>query len=425
MRTSLLAILLCGIALGIATPGAAGRSAVPAARHDIVIGALLDLSAGWTALGNESLVALQRAVLDSNRALKERGSPRRVRLIVADVAGSPSLAAQELRHLAALGAEVVVGPEASSEVQAVRTLANRLGLLVVSQGSTASSLSLPGDMVMRLVPDDVQEAAALTALLARDGVTGIVPIWRADAGNSGLVDSLRASFSSAGGQLATGVSYPTANPDFASALTTLSAQVSAMIGQVGADKTAVYLAGFDEVVGLLSLAAANPVLASVQWYGSDGVALSPALIANPVASVFAAAAGYPNPILGLDSTAEKRSASLRALIEGRTGSPADAFGLAAYDALRLGAEAAISSEGRGPGALRRTFARLADGYRGMSGRIVLNTAGDRAFGTYDFWSVCAPAAGPFHWLRTASYISSAPAQGTIVDRDSCAVASTR
>jgi branched-chain amino acid transport system substrate-binding protein len=415
-----LLLVLSGLLFASGASAASKRASAPRASKTVVIGALLDLSAGWTALGNESLVALRRSVADANRSLRQQGSAKRVRLLVADVAGSPSLAAQELAHLAALGARIVIGPEASSEVQAVRALANRLGVLVVSQGSTASSLAISGDMVLRLVPDDVQEAAAVTSLLTRDGVVGIVPIWREDAGNAGLVASLRSGFAGPSTTVGAGVSYPTAVPDFAAAVAALSSQVSQMIAQVGAEKAAVYLAGFDEVVGVLGLAAADPVLKNVRWYGSDGVALSPALIANSAAAAFAVAAGYPSPILGLDAVAEARSAALRAFIESRTGTPADAFGLAAYDALRLGVQAVIAANGRGPAALRRAFVRHANGYEGMSGRIVLNAAGDRAFGSFDFWAVCplAPAGG-FQWVRTASFLSSAPGQGTIVAREAC------
>jgi hypothetical protein len=102
------------------------------------------------------------------------------------------------------------------------------------------------DNVYRLVPDDRREAEALVALLRRDQVKAIAPIWRNDAGNAGLVTSLRARF---GGIASTGVAYGTGESGFSAEVAALHQKVAALrarkVGKVG-----VYLAGFDEVVDL-------------------------------------------------------------------------------------------------------------------------------------------------------------------------------
>jgi len=407
--------------LALASGSAAGETAGAPRVQRITIGALLDLSAGWTTLGRASRVTLRLARNDANATFRRLGSQYRVRLLIADAAGDTAVALRELRRLARLGARVVIGPQPSSEVAAVRTEAKRLGVLVVSQGSTAHSLAIAGDNVFRLVPDDVREAEALDALLERDGITAIAPIWRADPGNEGLAISLRAEVAARGGTVSSGVPYATENPDFAAALAALRTQVEALQAAAGADKVAVYLAAFDEVVDLFHVAQADPVLSAVAWYGSDGVALSRALIGDEAAATFAADAGYPNPVLGLDDTASPRSEDVVNRAAERLGTAPDAFALAAYDGLRVGVGASRAAIGRGTPFLRRAFAVRADGYRGVSGRIVLNEAGDRAFGTYDFWSVCTGAQGPV-WTRTVSYLSTALGVGTIVDRQACPAA---
>ena len=104
--------------------------------------------------------------------------------------------------------------------------------------------------------------------------------------------------------------------------------------RAGGRKTAVYLAAFDEVVDLFHEAAKDPVVSSVPWYGSDGVALSRRLAGDRPAASFASHRRYPNPTLGLDSAATKRSAALRRRARARLGSDPDALALAAYDALQ-------------------------------------------------------------------------------------------
>jgi branched-chain amino acid transport system substrate-binding protein len=395
-----------------------GRAAPSRSVATVQIGALLDLKSGWTSLGRASRVTLQLAAADAGNRLVRAGSPVRVRLRIVDVRGNPEVAVRELRRLAASGVHVVIGPESSAEVRAVRAAARSLGVVVVSQGSTAHSLAISGDNVFRLVPDDRREAEALVALLKRDGVKAIVPAWRDDPGNAGLVTSVRSRFQAQGGIASAGVRYATDETAFASTVAQLRAQVSAT--KAGGKKTAVYLAGFDEVAELFHAATKDPVLKSVAWYGSDGVALSRLLIGDRTAASFAAARGYPNPILGLDAAAVKRSATLRRRVRARLGHDPDAFALTAYDALQIAARAAERAGGAGNTArFKRALARTANGYRGVTGTIRLNAAGDRAYGSFDFWSVCANG-GSFAWRKTSAYLASAVGHGRIVKRQACA-----
>ena len=415
-RTSIwvgVTLLALFAAVGSASPpdGRAARGST----HSILVGGLLDLTSGWTSLGRASKVTLAIAAKQANARLARTGSPMRVRLEIVDVRGKPDEAARQLRRLAKRGVRVFIGPESSSEVRAVRTAANKLGVLVVSQGSTAHSLARPGDNVFRLVPDDQREAEAMVALLKHDHVKALAPIWRDDAGNAGLVKSLRAGFK---GLISKGVAYGTAESGFSARVAALRQQVGVFQGRhVG--KVAVYLAGFDEVVDLFHAAAGDATLSSVPWYGSDGVALTTRLVKDPRAAIFAEGHGYPNPTLGLDAKAERRSAKLRARVRAKLGSQPDAFALTTYDALQIVSRAAERTGGVSPiGRFKREFTRIAHGYEGVTGRIVLNAAGDRAFGSFDFWSVCRSGAA-FSWVRTYSYLASGVGRGHIVTRQAC------
>jgi hypothetical protein len=67
---------------------------------------------------------------------------------------------------------------------------------------------------------------------------------------------------------------------------------------------------------------------------------------------------------------------------------------------------------------KRALRAAADGYVGVTGRMLLNGAGDRAFGRYDFWSVCR-FGSRFLWTRTFSYLSTRPGSGRIVLSGHC------
>jgi branched-chain amino acid transport system substrate-binding protein len=161
-----------------------------------------------------------------------------------------SVAAVE--KLAAEGVQVAVGPEKSSEIAAVRTVADKVGVIVISPGSTASSLALPGDNVFRLAPDDRSEGAAMVALLRRQAIKAVVPVWRDDAGHAGLVTSMRKLFH---GTVTAGAQYGESEKDFTATVARAASRVRAL--RARGKRVGVYLAAFDEAVGLFRMAAGN------------------------------------------------------------------------------------------------------------------------------------------------------------------------
>lgn len=56
--------------------------------------------------------------------------------------------------------------------------------MCISQGCTASTLSLPGDNLFRWVPDDGLEAEALVAMAMANGIRTLVPVWARGRGQS-------------------------------------------------------------------------------------------------------------------------------------------------------------------------------------------------------------------------------------------------
>ena len=381
-----------------------GRASQAPTSNEVVLGALLSLSGPWSSLGRASEAALEIAVDDVNQTLL--GSSRtRVRLAVEDTRLDPDVALEQLRALASRGVKVVIGPQSSAEVAALKPFADANGLLLISQGSTASLLSMPDDNLFRFVPDDSEEIAALATLLVSDGVRAVVPMWRTDIGNAGLQSSLRRIFPRSGGSVLEGVSYAPEKTELEAEVAALSAQVAQARAASGPDAVAVYLAAFDEVVAIFDLAQRDPVLSTVRWYGSDGVALSEALVGNATAARFAIRAGYPNPILGLDERTRDRWEPLAEQIRARTGSPPDAFGLTAYDAAWVAALTILATGQTGDVAtLRTALARIADSYNGVTGPMTLNQAGDRATGNYDFWAI-RERGGAYEWSRVARYLA--------------------
>jgi branched-chain amino acid transport system substrate-binding protein len=287
----------------------------------------------------------------------------------------------------------------------IKPFADAHKILVISQGSTASSLSIAGDNIFRLCPDDRLEADAIVALMKHDGIQHIVPLWRNDAGNNGLHDSVQAKFAAlpAGHTVASGFRYETTTTDFSAATSSIASQITTLQnGGAQASTIAVYLAAFDEVVNVFHSAHTNATLSSPRhWYGSDGVALSAALTGDATAAAFAASVDYPNPTFGLPDSLKNKWQPIANAIEARTGFKPDVFALSTYDVLFV-LQRALEDVGdlKNFAAFKAAFVSEANAYSGITGSLALNSAGDRANGDFDFWAVRSD-----NWVRVGTYNS--------------------
>jgi branched-chain amino acid transport system substrate-binding protein len=371
--------------------------------REVHIGALLSLTGAGETLGDTSEVALKIAAERWNDS--RRGKKAKVVLDVENTNLEAEQAQAALTRLADKGVRIAIGPQSSSEVAAISDQAAARGVLLVSQGSTASSLGLPDDNVYRFVPTDRVEGRASADLMLQNKASTVIPMWRNDRGNNGLADSVRAAVTSSGATVTEGVRYEPDTTDFTPALADLSSQVQAAVGNAGADKVAVYLAGFEEVANVFTAARAVTGLDGVRWYGGDGSAQSNALLASGPAT-FATSGkvkGYPSPLVALPAAQAKRDAKLVREISKRAKNPADAFTLAAYDAFNVAARTLTDTPADAEAAtLRAAFARAAEDAKGTTGRIQLDPAGDRVSTPYAFWSVCQRAKSP-RWTQTGTW----------------------
>jgi len=369
------------------------------------IGALLSITGAGSSLGNTSRAALEVATARWNQTLTKQHQDMRVELDVVDTGQDPTRAVAGFQQLAAQGVRVIIGPQSSSEVAAIQPLANAQGVLVVSQGSTASSLAMPNDNIFRFVPNDHVEGRATTDLMVRQGIHVLVPIWRDDRGNQGLADSVRSAATSDGIQVSAGFRYEPDTTSFGPALQAVATQVAAATQQAGAGHVGVYLAGFEETADVLAAAKSMTGLSGVRWYGGDGSAQATQLVDSTDAASFAVAVrGYPSPLVALPATSAPGDAALIQQIHSRAHATPDAFGLAAYDAFNV-AVRTLRSTGTsvdGP-TLRAAFARTANGYKGVTGTIQLDPSGDRTSAPYAYWSICSTSRRRPQWVRSGTW----------------------
>jgi branched-chain amino acid transport system substrate-binding protein len=315
--------------------------------------------------------------------------------MIEDTALDPQKAATAAAALIKRGAQFIIGPQTSSEVRAVKPITDAAGVVLVSQGSTAGTLSLPNDTVFRFVPEDSQESKAVAEVAAQDGIKVICPVWRGDDGNRGLVNALRLFGPGAGVQILDGFEYPVTGATFSATAASLAAVVATQKATKSLSEIAIFMAAFDEGADLLNAAAAtNSDLSSIKWYAGDGVTLSSAYL-QPGPAAFAIATRLEAPTLALPAQAQLlRDPILVKTTAAGVPSPLG-FAFAAYDAFVCCTLAWLLAGGDRT-KVRILLPGVARTYFGTTGWTLLNVNGDRAIGDFEFFGIDSNL-GVFEW----------------------------
>ena len=390
--------------------------------NTILIGALLPLTGTSSSTGEEVEASLRLAVDDVNNQLAKSESSSRVGLVIEDTKTDPEVALEKLKDLASKGIQIVIGPSTSAAVAAVKDYADENGILIVSSSSTAPSLSIPNDNVLRFVPDDTYQAETLAKKMWDEGTRVVIPIWRTDVFGNNLQSLLKEKFEKLDGKVVDGIGYDPPIGNFAASLhrinfivweqdlKSLTQKVNDAVRQYGADKVGVYIVAFDEVVPIMIQANRHKELRSVNWYGSDGSAQLEGLIKNTEAAEFAAKTNFLNPIYRVNASDSFKKLEERIVKE--IGRVPTSYAQVAYDqfwvtTLTLN-NYTVTQQQEDVGSLREAFINTANSYVGVTGSTELNDAGDRKDAPYDFWAVRPISkdpgnAGSFEWTNVASY----------------------
>jgi branched-chain amino acid transport system substrate-binding protein len=370
---------------------------------DIVIGVLVPLTGDWSSKGQNFNAAIALAADDTNANLAAMGSGKRVRLLVEDTGTDPVKATDKIKKLQQEGARIVVGPATSAEIAAVKDWADQQGVIIIGYASTSPALSIPGDNVFRLVPDDARQGEAMAGYLNTSGIRVIIPVTRNDTWGKGLLAATKTHFEQNGGVVMSGYLFEPGTRDFTPVLTNLSPQVTAAQQQYGNNSVGVYAIGFDEMVPLLSSAADYPALATVPWFGSDGAAKTDALTKNASAACFAETTGFYSPVYG-EEDESVGFLGVKHQIQAMTGAAPDPYSFAAYDATAIAARSLMSSEDASYDQLKKAVELTAGYYYGVTGWTKFVESGDRAYAVYGFWTVKTVNGTPT-WVQVARFQS--------------------
>ena len=294
-------------------------------RKEFVVGAILPLTGSLSSIGKPIKVALEKAEYDVNKHFEDinSSSSSHFTLLMADSKTSPEESLVAIKKLHENGAKIIVGPSIGNTVNAVREYANANNIILISYSSTSPLLSIKGDNLFRLVPDDTNQGKIVAERMISDGIKVIVPIWRGGIYGNGLYKSTKSHFEKLGGEVEEGINYKPYTGKFATslhrinflmwnqALEKLNAIVSDAIKKHGANSVAVYVISFDEITPILIQSTLYEDLGKVRWYGSDKIAQNHQITKNVDSASFAMKVNLSNPLYSIDSESKKSHESQR------------------------------------------------------------------------------------------------------------------
>lgn len=365
----------------------------------IKIAALYAETGDLAYLGLSSNAALETAVNEINLDFASRNIPYRFDLEVYNTQINPTLAYDAMQSIARSGCKLVIGPQTSAELLAIKPIADSLGILVVSPSSTASSLSIPNDMIFRYAPGDQIVGEALANTMIQQGKQVLIAISRNDAGSLSLASAIATHFSNAGGQVYREGNFDGTTTDFSTTLTNVKNRILNLSSSYTNNQIGVLTTSFDESILLFNQASSDTVLSGVNWYGGVGFFKNQNLLTNIAASQFAVNTHFFSPCFSLPTDAEIQYADLLSKIYTLSGFHADALTLCSYDIIHVIAKMIEQNKGlpQGALALQQKFLSSSNGYSGVTGNIMLNQNGDRASGTFDYWGL-ENTNGSYHWF---------------------------
>ncbi|MEM4838474.1 MAG: ABC transporter substrate-binding protein, partial [Pyrobaculum sp.] len=275
----------------------------------------------------------------------------------------------------------------SAEVSAVKSFADTNRIIIFSPSSTSPLLAVPNDYVYRIVPTDAVQSIALAELLVKLGIKKVVMVFRNDAWGKGLSDALVREARARGIEVLAVEGYDPAPGAFPTAAPAAVEKVARAVGAPAPDVAFVIISFEDDGLAVMKRAAEDPVLSRVRWIGTDGFAYSKSLIEQVGREM--ASVKLLGTVTAPVDTKDPKYVEFKERFKAKAGVEPKAYDPYAYDAAMMLMRIVCELGTDDPVKVRETLERWGrEGrYKGVTGVVYLDEAGDRAYANYVIWGV--------------------------------------
>jgi len=350
-------------------------------KSTIHIGGIFPLSGTLSNLGEDGRAGANLAIYDFNKFLEESNQNWELHMFIEDSETNPTVAFEKMTNLKAKSIDIVIGPVTSAEVSYVKGYSSSNNMLVISYGSSATSLSIPNDNVYRMVPDTLDQGSAMANIMYSKGITTLIPIWRGDTWGDGLHDAIATEFISLGGIIDEGIRYFPDTKTFPIETSFLADRLDHHLTTNDAQNVGVMIIGFEEYVQIIHSASEYDTLDDVRWFGSPGIARTSQMTSEPILMDFAEKTNFTAMQFAPSYTELYDDVKNR--IELDISRSPSVYAFTAYDAVWVTGLTILDAESSDVQIIKNNFPGIADSYTGVIGNTKLNAAGDLETGSYE------------------------------------------
>ncbi|MHC1706903.1 MAG: ABC transporter substrate-binding protein [Bacteroidales bacterium] len=359
----------------------------------VKFGAVLPLSGPDSDEGIMAKKAIEIALEELNSFMTVIGSETRYSCEILDMKSDSAECLEMVKQLKYKGIDLLLGgPYNSSELSGVKDYLDSQHMLMLNAYSTSPALSLEGDNIFRLLPDDNRHSKGTVALLNSMDIRIIFPLFVSDQYGIGFSNNIIGGFQQSGGQVSQALSFTPGTLDFSDMMNTLNDRVSAVIPQFGAEKIAIVLITGEETPGIFTKASDHPALKTIKWIGTDGSACQNNIIADPISARFAEDVEFLASVyevgMTLNGSYLPETSEIIKNITASTGLIPNSNTLNVYDAVKIYALACSSAGNREATHIKEALPVICNTY--CTGELTLrqlNKSGDIANPVFGIWKV--------------------------------------
>jgi branched-chain amino acid transport system substrate-binding protein len=375
---------VAGLAVGGVVGYFAGQASAPkvgkpSLSGEIPIGIL---HAATIEVGPEA-PAIEMAKEDINNFCKELGLDVRFKFLEENAEESATKAVERAQSLIGQGVKIIVGSEWSSHCKAVLPLCTERKVVLLSQSSSSPSLSLPGDFLFRLQPDDTRQALAIRRLTVDLGLKAVAVVYAKEAYAEGLWKECEPKWRESGVEIIESLGVDPEKKEYIGEFSTIDAKVKDALKKYSVDQIGIFLFGtYGPIIPMLTSLAKYPDLLKLRVFDSDSGGASGYIEYAGDICVQVRFTAY-----AFGPAVSPKYVDFATRYKNKAGYEPYFTAVNIYDCLWIAALSTLLAESYDGEAIAKVLPKVADSYFGVGGWTALNEAGDRKYPTYNLYQI--------------------------------------
>ena len=384
-------------------------------QDNVVLYGIFSTSGDQQSGGLEAKAALIQSAEDLNSFYRETGSYRVITLNITEIDSNSESVLPAVKQLHEYGVNMILGRFTSVQLEAIKPYVDANNVLILTSGSTATSLSIPGDNIFRFVPDDSSQVQALNSLLKIENISVIVPLVHDDRWinfvNLTILDN---PMSSIGPDEV--VRYDHNTQGYDEIVARLDRLVGSVLTHEDKDSVGIVAYTFEDIVPIMEEASSEKYsnLSQVRWIGTSANMLVSEHLKSPKAANYGAERNYTGYVI--DHRPVEVDAFADRIVKELGEVNGNAY--AVYDLGIIAARAKFLHGSDDIEDLKKAVTQKAASYHGTLGKAELNAAGDRVQAIFGFWTLENNSTRGFVWKKIGTsdqFITGAEPRITMID----------